>query len=66
VAPGDRATAVALSILVIHLLGDVPAPPLMGAISDATSLRTAFAVVPAGIALAGVIWLAATRVRDGR
>jgi MFS family permease len=66
VAPGDRATSVALSILVIHLLGDVPAPPLMGAISDASSLRTAFAVVPVGIALAGVIWLAATRVRDRR
>ena len=39
VAPGERATAVALSILAIHLLGDVPSPPLIGAISDATSLQ---------------------------
>jgi MFS family permease len=63
VDPGDRATAVAFSILAIHLFGDVPSPPLMGAISDATNLQTAFAVVPCAIAAAGVIWLAATRVR---
>ncbi|MFN2635110.1 MAG: spinster family MFS transporter [Thermoanaerobaculia bacterium] len=62
VAPGDRATAVALSILSIHLLGDVPSPPVMGWISDATgNLRTAFVVVPAAVALAGVIWLLAAR-----
>ena len=46
VAPGERATAVALSILGIHLLGDVPSPPLIGAISDATSLQTAFLIAP--------------------
>ena len=61
VAPGDRATAVALSILAIHLFGDVPSPPLMGAISDAANLRTAFTVVPVSIAIAGAIWLAAAR-----
>jgi hypothetical protein len=33
VAPTERATAVALSILAIHLLGDVPSPPIIGAIS---------------------------------
>ena len=37
---GQRATAVALSILAIHLLGDVPSPPLIGILSDATLART--------------------------
>jgi len=61
VAPTERATAVALSILGIHLLGDVPSPPLIGAVSDATSLGTAFLMLPAVIALAGAIWLYASR-----
>jgi MFS family permease len=61
VAPTERATAVALSILGIHLLGDVPSPPLIGALSDATSLGTAFLILPAVIALAGAIWLSAAK-----
>ena len=61
VAPTERATAVALSILGIHLLGDVPSPPLIGALSDATSLGTAFLLLPAVIALAGAIWLFAAK-----
>jgi MFS family permease len=61
VAPTERATAVALSILGIHLLGDVPSPPLIGALSDATSLGTAFLILPAVIALAGGVWLYAAR-----
>src|SRR6185369_3660932 len=61
VAPTERATAVALSILGIHLLGDVPSPPLIGALSDATSLGTAFLILPAVIALAGGIWLYAAK-----
>ena len=61
VAPTERATAVALSILAIHLLGDVPSPFLIGVISDATSLSTAFRVVPVAILIAGCIWLWAGR-----
>ena len=61
VAPTERARAVALSILGIHLLGDVPSPPLIGALSDATSLGTAFLVFPAVIALGGAIWLYAAK-----
>jgi sugar phosphate permease len=61
VAPTERATAVALSILAIHLLGDVPSPFLIGVISDATSLSTAFRVVPVAILIAGLIWLWAAR-----
>ncbi|HSS44932.1 MAG TPA: MFS transporter, partial [Thermoanaerobaculia bacterium] len=62
VRPTERATAVALSILAIHLLGDVPSPPLIGALSDATSLATAFRLLPVPMALAGGIWLAAARL----
>ncbi len=57
VSPARRATAVALNILVIHLLGDVPSPPLIGRISDSTSLGTAFKVLPVMMALAGAIWI---------
>lgn len=57
VAPAHRATAMALNILVIHLLGDVPSPPLIGRLSDATSLAKAFLVLPAMMAVAGVIWI---------
>ena len=68
VAPAHRATAMAFNILVIHLLGDVPSPPLIGRLSDATSLAKAFLVLPAMMALAGVIWIyAAWRgQREGR
>jgi MFS family permease len=57
VAPGERATAVALSILAIHLLGDVPSPPLVGILSDHSSLAQAFLVIPVAIAVGGIIWL---------
>ncbi len=57
VAPAHRATAMALNILVIHLLGDVPSPPLIGRLSDLTSLAAAFRVLPAMMAVAGLIWL---------
>jgi MFS transporter, Spinster family, sphingosine-1-phosphate transporter len=69
VAPTERATAVALSILAIHLLGDVPSPPLIGLISDASSLSKAFLLLPLAIAAAGVIWLLAARsgaLRDSK
>jgi len=56
VAPNERATALGLSILLMHLLGDVPSPPIIGRLSDATSLDRAFLVVPVAIVVAGVIW----------
>jgi len=60
-APWERASAVALSVLMIHLLGDVPSPTLIGALSDASSLGTAVLIVPIAVALTGVLWLAAGR-----
>ncbi|HXS27219.1 MAG TPA: MFS transporter, partial [Steroidobacteraceae bacterium] len=60
-APWERASAVALSVLAIHLFGDVLSPPLIGALSDASSLATAVLIVPAAVGLTGVLWLAAGR-----
>lgn len=37
-----RATAIAINIFIIHLLGDVPSPTLMGWIADRRSLQVAF------------------------
>jgi len=57
VAPAERATAVGLSIFVMHLLGDVPSPPLIGWISDRSSLAHGVMVVPLAIVIGGVIWI---------
>lgn len=65
VSPLERASALALSMFVIHLLGDVPSPPLIGHLSDASSLGCAVLVVPVAIAIGGVIWLVAARVGVG-
>jgi MFS transporter, Spinster family, sphingosine-1-phosphate transporter len=61
-APFERASAVALSMFAIHLLGDVPSPVIIGRVSDLTSLGQAVLIVPAAIALSGIIWLIAARV----
>jgi MFS transporter, Spinster family, sphingosine-1-phosphate transporter len=37
-----RATALAVNILIIHVLGDVPSPTMMGWVADKRSLQTAF------------------------
>lgn len=57
VAPSERATALGLSVFVMHLLGDIPSPPLIGTLSDATSLERAFLIVPVAIVIAGMIWV---------
>lgn len=56
VAPGERATALGLSVLVMHLVGDIPSPPLIGALSDASSLERAFLIVPVAVVISGCIW----------
>lgn len=69
VSPFERASAAALSMFVIHLLGDVPSPVLIGYLSDhlgtapgsAESLARAVLVVPAAVFVAGVIWLICAR-----
>ncbi len=56
VSPGERASAVALSIFAIHFLGDVPSPPIIGRISDASSLDRAVLIVPVAVLVAGLLW----------
>ncbi len=56
VAPGHRARAVALSILAIHALGDVPSPPLIGWLSDRSTLGDAVLIMPAAVLVAGLVW----------
>src|SRR5260370_37890953 len=51
------ATAGALHILLVHLLGDVPSPPIIGAISDHSSLGQALLLVPFALAAGGAIWM---------
>lgn len=60
-APNERASAMALSVFLIHFLGDVVSPPLIGAIADRSSLGVAVMVVPVAIAVGGVIWWMAAR-----
>ncbi len=57
VAPDRRATAVALSILAIHVLGDIPSPPLVGLVSEHSSLARALLILPAAFGVAGLIWI---------
>ena len=56
VAPGERATAVALSIFGIHFLGDVPSPTMIGWISKASSLDRAVLIVPVAVLIGGIVW----------
>eukprot|EP00743_Colponemidia_sp_Colp-15_P006894 GILK01007441.1.p1 GENE.GILK01007441.1~~GILK01007441.1.p1 ORF type:complete len:448 (+),score=60.90 GILK01007441.1:114-1457(+) len=51
-----RSQAFAISIFLTHALGDAISPPIVGAISDATSLQTAVSILPITLILAGVIW----------
>lgn len=61
VGPNIRATALAINIFVIHLLGDAFSPYLIGRISDVTSLPTAFWTTFVAAALSGVVLLYGAR-----
>ncbi|HEV2749316.1 MAG TPA: MFS transporter [Gemmatimonadales bacterium] len=56
VAPEIRATAVAVSIFTIHILGDVPSPSLVGVLSDARTLGEAVLIIPVAVLVGGVVW----------
>jgi MFS family permease len=55
-SPLERATAIAVSIFTIHILGDVISPPIIGALSDAASLQEAVKIVPVAVLGAGLLW----------
>ena len=56
VSPLERATAVGLSVFVMHVLGDIPSPALIGVISDATSLQQGILIVTVAMFVSGLIW----------
>jgi MFS family permease len=56
IPPAERASAIAISILSIHLLGDVLSPPLIGFLSDRSSLGRAVLIVPVAVLVSGIIW----------
>jgi MFS transporter, Spinster family, sphingosine-1-phosphate transporter len=57
--PAVRASAFALNIFVIHALGDVISPPLIGWITDLNdgNMNAGFAVVTVAIFFSGVFWM---------
>ena len=56
VSPTERATAIALQVFAIHLLGDALSPPLIGALSDHFSLAQAVKIVPFAVVIGGLFW----------
>jgi MFS family permease len=60
--PAIRASAFAINIFVIHLLGDVISPPILGLlIGKENRYELGFLVVGALVLLGGVLWLWGTR-----
>jgi MFS transporter, Spinster family, sphingosine-1-phosphate transporter len=59
-----RATAFAINILVIHALGDVISPPIIGIIADLSELGTALFIVSFLILAGGMLWLMGARYLD--
>jgi MFS family permease len=57
--PSIRASAFALNILVIHLLGDVISPLVIGAVTDASdkNMNVAFLGMSGVMAVGGLLWL---------
>jgi len=56
-----RATAMAVNVFVIHLLGDASSPSIIGWISDRTSLRTGFLATIVAAILSGAILVAGAK-----
>lgn len=54
--PSERATGMAMAILVLHLLGDVPAVPLVGWMAETFSFNAAFALLALFSLLSGCVW----------
>jgi len=57
-------TAAAFALLIMHLLGDIPSPTIVGFLSEQTSLLTAFSVLPIAMLLsAWFFYLAGKNIR---
>jgi MFS family permease len=55
--PSMRAAAFAVNIFIIHILGDVPSPPLMGYLNGMVSREFSFQVVSLMVLVGGIFWL---------
>ena len=56
-----RASAMAVSIFVIHILGDALAPWIVGVASDRVGLAKAVLIMPVAVLISGIIWTGAAR-----
>jgi MFS transporter, Spinster family, sphingosine-1-phosphate transporter len=56
VPAGIRASAMALSVFSIHILGDVQSPWIVGRISGASSLQLAVLILPVAALAGGAVW----------
>jgi MFS transporter, Spinster family, sphingosine-1-phosphate transporter len=61
VSVGSRAMAMAVSIFTIHVLGDAISPPIIGLLADMAGLARAVLIVPAAIAISGLVWSVTAR-----
>jgi sugar phosphate permease len=52
-----RATAIAVNLFTIHLLGDAFSPTLIGWVSDKSNLQTGFMATIVAVALSGMVLL---------
>lgn len=57
-----RARAFAVSIFCIHALGDAISPPIIGIVSDASSLPTAVVIVPIALGVGSLVWIVGWRM----
>jgi MFS transporter, Spinster family, sphingosine-1-phosphate transporter len=63
VIASERATAIALSVFAIHLLGDAVSPLIVGALSDSFSLPQAMKILPVAALVGGIVWIWAARAQ---
>lgn len=60
-----RATAIAVNIFIIHILGDVPSPTMMGWVADKRSLQSAFILPVIAMVISSVILFYGMRFAPG-
>jgi len=60
-----RATAMAMSIFAIHVLGDLWSPPGVGLLADHVSMPLAMLALPLAVALSAVGWWTRAEARPG-
>lgn len=60
-SPAQRATAWAMAVFVLHLLGDTAAPPVFGQVEKAFDRQTAFAIFSGAMVLASLCCFVAWR-----